>query len=211
MTSTIDDPLDEYFSALSHGIGAVISVIGAAILITLTMLWGNSWQIASAIVFSITLILLYTASTLYHSVSQHTLRARLQILDHCAIYLLIAGTYTPITLVGLREHGGWWLFAAIWAMALVGVIFKLFYTGRFKLFSTVLYIAMGWMAVLAIKPMTENLSDWALLWIFSGGLAYTLGTAFYLNERLRYAHSIWHGFVLAGSSLHFAAVATQVL
>lgn len=202
---------DERGSAITHGAGAVLAVVGSAVLITLAALWGDAWQLASAIVFSITLILLYSASAFYHAAPMKTaLKSRLKMLDHCAIYLLIAGTYTPITLVGLREHGGWWMFGAIWALAAIGVVFKLYTAGRYKKLSTLIYIAMGWMAVLAIKPMTEQLSTWALVWIFSGGLAYTLGTLFYLSRRIRYTHTIWHGFVLAGSALHFAAVATQV-
>jgi hemolysin III len=202
---------DERWSAITHGAGAVLGAVGSAVLITLAALWGDGWQLASAIVFSITLILLYTASALYHAAPFKTaLKARLKILDHCAIYLLIAGTYTPISLVGLREHGGWWMFGAIWTLAVAGVAFKLVTRGRFKLLSTLIYIAMGWMAVVAIKPMTEQLSTWALVWIFSGGVAYTLGTLFYMSRRIRYTHTIWHGFVLAGSALHFAAVATQV-
>ena len=205
------DIRDERWSAITHGAGAVLGVVGGAVLITLAALWGDGWQLASAIVFSITLVLLYTASTLYHAAPFKTaLKARLKILDHCAIYLLIAGTYTPVSLVGLREHGGWWLFGAIWTLAVAGVVFKLLTRGRFKLLSTLIYIAMGWLAVVAIEPMTEQLSSWALLWIFSGGVSYTLGTLFYLSRRIRYTHTIWHGFVLAGSALHFAAVATQV-
>ena len=205
------DIRDERWSAITHGAGVVLGVAGGAVLITLAALWGDGWQLASAIVFTVTLVLLYTASTLYHAAPFKTaLKARLKILDHCAIYLLIAGTYTPISLVGLREHGGWWLFGAIWTLAVAGVVFKLLTRGRFKLLSTLIYIAMGWLAVVAIEPMTEQLSSWALLWIFSGGVAYTLGTLFYLSRSIRYTHTIWHGFVLAGSALHFAAVATQV-
>lgn len=202
---------DERWSAITHGAGAVLGAIGGIVLITLAALWGDGWQLASAIVFSVTLILLYTASAFYHAAPFKTaLKARLKVLDHCAIYLLIAGTYTPIALVGLREHCGWWLFGAIWTLAVGGVVFKLLTRGRFKLLSTLIYIAMGWLAIVAIKPMTEQLSTWALVWIFSGGVAYTLGTLFYMSRRIRYTHTIWHGFVLAGSALHFAAVATQV-
>lgn len=202
---------DERWSTITHGAGAVLSVAAAAVLITLAAVWGDGWQLASAIVFSITLVLLYTASTLFHAAPfKTTLKARLNVLDHCAIYLLIAGTYTPITLVGLREHGGWWLFGAIWTLAVVGVVFKLYTRGRFRVLSTLIYVVMGWLAVVAIEPMTEQLSTWALVWIVSGGMAYTLGTLFYLNRRIRYSHTIWHGFVLAGSGLHVAAVATQV-
>lgn len=202
---------DERGSAITHGAGAVLAVAGSAVLITLAALWGDGWQLASAIVFSITLILLYTASAFYHAAPLKTaLKARLKTLDHCAIYLLIAGTYTPITLVGLREHGGWWMFGVIWALAAIGVVFKLYTAGKYKKLSTLIYVLMGWMAIVAIKPMTEQLSTWALIWIFSGGVAYTLGTLFYLSKRIRYTHTIWHGFVLAGSVLHFAAVSTQV-
>ena len=202
---------DERWSAITHGAGAVLGAIGSSVLITLAALWGDGWQLASAIVFSVTLVLLYTASAVYHAAPFKTaLKARLKVLDHCAIYLLIAGTYTPISLVGLREHGGWWLFGAIWTLAVGGVAFKLLTRGRFKLLSTLIYVAMGWLAIVAIKPMTEQLSIWALAWIFSGGVAYTLGTLFYMSRRIRYTHTIWHGFVLAGSALHFAAVATQV-
>jgi len=202
---------DERWSTITHGAGAVLSVAAAAVLISLAAVWGDGWQLASAIVFSITLVLLYTASTLFHAAPfKTTLKARLNVLDHCAIYLLIAGTYTPITLVGLREHGGWWLFGAIWTLAVVGVVFKLYTRGRFRVLSTLIYVVMGWLAVVAIEPMTEQLSTWALVWIVSGGMAYTLGTLFYLNRRIRYSHTIWHGFVLAGSGLHVAAVATQV-
>ena len=153
---------DERWSAITHGAGAVLGAIGGIVLITLAALWGDGWQLASAIVFSVTLILLYTASAFYHAAPFKTaLKARLKVLDHCAIYLLIAGTYTPISLVGLREHGGWWMFGAIWTLAVGGVVFKLLTRGRFKLLSTLIYIAMGWLAIVAIKPMTEQLSTWA--------------------------------------------------
>lgn len=202
---------DERWSAITHGAGAVLSVAAAAVLITLAAIWGDGWQLASAIVFSITLVLLYAASTIYHAAPfKTTLKARLNVLDHCAIYLLIAGTYTPMTLVGLREHGGWWLFGAIWTLALAGMVFKFYTRGRYRLLSTLFYVAMGCLAVVAIEPMTEHLSNWTLLWIVSGGVAYLLGVLFYLSRRIRYSHTIWHGFVLTGSGLHVAAVATQV-
>ena len=157
------------------------------------------------------LLLLYLASTLYHAIQHPVAKGRLKVFDHCAIYLLIAGTYTPLTLVGLRGSVGWWLFGAIWALALAGVVFKLFYTGRFKKLSTAIYIAMGWLVVVAIKPMWQSFDGWTLGWLFAGGLAYTLGTYFYHRESVRYSHAIWHLFVLAGSVCHYIAVLALVV
>jgi hemolysin III len=202
---------EEIANALTHGLGAVVALGAGAVLITLTALWGDGWQLAGAIVFSVALVLLYVASTLYHAITHTGAKARLKVFDHCAIYLLIAGTYTPFTLISLRGSMGWALFAAIWALAFAGILFKLFFTGRFKLVSTLMYIAMGWLSVLAIGPMLRQLDPWTLGWLFAGGIAYTAGTLFYLNQRIRYSHAIWHAFVLAGSVCHFVAVSLQVL
>ncbi|MCI1711909.1 MAG: hemolysin III family protein [Chiayiivirga sp.] len=202
---------EELANALTHGLGAVVALGAGAVLVTLTALWGDGWQLAGAIVFCVALLLLYVASTLYHAISHPVAKARLKVFDHCAIYLLIAGTYTPFTLVGLRASWGWALFTAIWSLALAGVVFKLFYTGRFKRLSTAIYIAMGWLVVVAIVPLWRALDAWTLTWLFSGGVAYTAGTAFYLNERIPYGHTIWHAFVLTGSICHFVAVSLQVL
>ncbi len=202
---------EEVANALTHGLGAVVALAAGAVLITLAALHGDGWQLAGAIVFSVTLLLLYVASTLYHAIPFPLAKARLKIFDHCAIYVLIAGTYTPFTLIGLRGAWGWSLFAVIWTLAVAGVVFKLFFTGRFKLVSTLIYVAMGWLVLVAIVPMTRALDAWALGWLFAGGVAYTAGTIFYLSRRIRYAHSIWHGFVLGGSACHFLAVASQVL
>ena len=157
------------------------------------------------------LMLLYTASTLYHSIPHITAKQRLKIFDHCAIYVLIAGSYTPFTLIGLRGHGGWWLFGVIWTLALAGVIFKLFYTGRFKLVSTLIYIGMGWMVIFAIKPMLQNIDTTTLAWLFTGGFFYTLGTVFYMSKKIPFTHAIWHVFVMLGSASHFVAISRQVL
>jgi hemolysin III len=209
--SDADSLQEEIANALTHGLGAVVSLGAGAVLITLTALWGDGWQLAGAIVFSIALLLLYVASTLYHAIVHPVAKARLKVFDHCAIYLLIAGTYTPFTLVGLRGTTGWILFATIWTLAVAGIVFKLFYTGRFKLVSTLIYIAMGWMVVFAIEPLIEAIEPWTLAWLFAGGVAYTVGTLFYLNRRIPYSHAIWHAFVLTGSICHFVAVALQVL
>lgn len=205
-----DTPREELASALTHGVGALAGAVGALVLVVGAALHGDVWQVVSSAVFGVSLVLLYTASTLYHAARDPRIKARLQILDHCAIYLLIAGSYTPFTLITLRGGWGWSLFGVAWALAVAGVIFKLFFTGRFPRLSTAIYIGMGWMAVVAAGPMLQRLSGATLGWLVAGGLAYTAGTVFYHNRR-PYAHAIWHLFVLGGSVCHYIAVATQVL
>ncbi|HEY5780311.1 MAG TPA: hemolysin III family protein [Lysobacter sp.] len=202
---------EEFANALTHGLGATAALAGGAVLITLAALYGDGWQLASAIVFGTSLLLLYVASTLYHAAQHPVTKGRLKVVDHCAIYLLIAGTYTPFTLIGLRGPWGWSLFAAIWTLALAGVVFKLFYTGRFKLLSTAIYITMGWLVIVAIKPLLGALDGWTLGWMFAGGAFYTLGTVFYHRPSLPYSHAIWHLFVLGGSVCHYVAVMAQVI
>ncbi|KAF1699640.1 PAQR family membrane homeostasis protein TrhA [Pseudoxanthomonas suwonensis] len=202
---------DEIANALTHGLGAAVALAAGAVLITLAAIYGDGLQLAGAIVFSVALLLLYTASTLYHAIQHPVAKGRLKVFDHCAIYLLIAGTYTPFTLIGLRGPWGWGLFAAIWTLALAGVVFKLFFTGRFKRLSTAIYIAMGWLVLVAAKPMLSSLDGWTLGWLIGGGGAYTLGTVFYHRESIPYSHAIWHLFVIAGSVCHFVAVSAQVL
>jgi hemolysin III len=201
---------DEIANALTHGVGAAVALAGGAVLVTLAAIHGDGWQLAGAIVFGIALLLLYTASTLYHAIQHPVAKGRLKVFDHCAIYVLIAGTYTPFTLIGLRGPWGWSLFAAIWTLALAGVVFKLFYTGRFKRLSTAIYIAMGWLVLVAAKPMLASLDGWTLGWLLAGGGFYTLGTFFYHRESIPYAHAIWHMFVIAGSVSHYVAVLAQV-
>lgn len=202
---------EEIANALTHGLGVVAALCGSSVLITLAAIHGDGWQLGSAIVYGLTLIVLYVASTLYHAIPHPRAKARLKVFDHCAIYLLIAGTYTPVTLVALRHSLGWWLFAAIWTLAMIGVIFKLFFTGRFKKLSTLIYIAMGWLVIVAVKPLLTHLDAWTLGWLLAGGVFYTSGTWFYLHPRMRYAHAIWHVFVLFGSISHFIAVMSLVI
>lgn len=203
--------LEEWLNALTHGAGAVVALAGAAVLITLASIYADRWAVIGASVYGASLLLLYVASTLYHAVSHVKIKARLKVFDHCMIYVLIAGTYTPFTLTSLRGPWGWTLFGLIWGLAIAGIIFKLFYTGRFQWLSTGIYLAMGWLVVIAIEPLMKALPQGAFAWLMAGGIAYTLGTVFYMSRRLPYAHAIWHGFVLAGSVCHFAAVLIQVL
>jgi hemolysin III len=197
---------EEIWNALTHGLGVVASLVGGAVLVTLVALHGDATRVVAASVFAASLVLLYTASTLYHAIPHARLKARLEVLDHCAIFLLIAGTYTPFTLVTLRGAWGWTLFGLVWGLAAVGVTFKLFFTGRFRLLSTLLYVALGWMVAVAYVPMRAAMSAETIGWLVAGGVAYTGGTVFYMSRRIAYAHGIWHLFVLAGSACHFAAV-----
>jgi hemolysin III len=201
---------DELASSIIHGIGIVLSIAGLATLVAFAALHGNALAVVACAVFGTSLILLYTASTLYHSIPAAGAKPALRALDHIAIYGLIAGSYTPFALVGLRDHGGAWLLAAVWTLALAGVVFKWFFTGRFKLVSTLLYLAMGWLALVVVKPMAAVLPLSTLLWLLAGGLADSLGTVFYLSKR-QFAHAAWHGFVLAGSACHYVAVTQHLL
>jgi hemolysin III len=200
---------EEVANAVTHGIGVLLSVGGGATLITLLAIHAGAREVVGAAVFAATLVLLYTASTLYHAIPHAAAKRRLEVFDHCAIFLLIAGTYTPFTVAALKGGLGWSLFAAVWGLALLGIVFKLFFTGRLKLLSTAAYVCMGWLAIVAVVPIGRELEPAALQWLLAGGVAYTAGTLFYHNRRLRYSHAVWHLFVLAGSTCHFAAVVAQ--
>jgi hemolysin III len=197
---------EELVNTWTHGIGAAASTLGGVVLVTFATMVGGTKQILGAVAFSLALVLLYAASTLYHAVRDPVMRARLKVMDHCAIFLLIAGTYTPFTLISLEGPWGWSLFGVVWGLAATGILFKLFFTGRFRFASTVLYLGMGWLVVIAYRPLSDALSAPTVAWLVAGGFAYTVGTVFYLNRRIPYAHGIWHIFVLLGSACHFAAV-----
>lgn len=201
---------EELANVLTHGAGAVASLAGAAVLVAVAALRGDAWKVVGSAVFGTTLVLLYTASTLYHAARAPRVKARLKVLDHCAIYLLIAGSYTPFTLIGLRGGWGWSLFGVIWGLAVAGTVFKLFFIGRFPRLSTAIYVAMGWLVLVAIAPMLHRIPLPTLLWLAAGGVTYTAGTVFYHSRRIPYAHAIWHCFVIGGSACHFAAVLAQV-
>jgi hemolysin III len=162
---------EEIWNALSHGFGFLLSLTASAVLVTLVAINGDRWQLAGALVFCFSLVTVYTSSTLYHSIPHLATKARMKVFDHCAIFVLIAGTYTPFTIIALRASGGWWLFAAAWTLAAAGVVFKLFFTGRFKGISTLIYVGMGWMAVLGIKQFLAVVPVPTLLWLLAGGLA----------------------------------------
>lgn len=196
-------------NAVTHGVGAVLAVCGAVYLIAVAR-HGTGWQLVSCTVFAVTLVLVYVCSTLYHSLVLTRARHVFQVLDHAAIYLLIAGTYTPFTLVTLRGATGWWLFGVVWTLAVAGVIFKSMAVGRFEMASALVYLGMGWVGVVAVRPMVSGLGWHGVGWIALGGAAYTLGILFFALDRLRYFHALWHVFVLAGSVAHYVAVLVYV-
>jgi len=179
--------------------------------VTLAALKGNVFHIVGSAVFGLTLVILYSASTLYHAIPDRKTKAKLRIVDHSAIYLLIAGTYTPFTLAGVRGGWGWTLFGVIWGLAAAGILFKLFFTGRFRVVSTLIYLAMGWLVVIAAKPIAAALPGPILVWLAIGGLAYTGGVYFYADRRIPFGHAIWHLFVMAGSTAHVVAAALLIL
>jgi len=199
-------PREELANSLTHGLGVLLSVAGLALLVTYSALRGDAWLVTSSAIYGATLVILYTASTLYHSFSDAQLKRLLQKFDHAGIFLLIAGTYTPFLLVSLRGPWGWSLFGVIWGLAAVGVTIKFWFAGRFRLISTLIYIGMGWLVVMAAKPMLLAVPTGGLWLLLAGGLCYTGGTVFYLWKRLPYHHAVWHLFVLAGSACHWAAV-----
>ena len=204
-------PAEEKTNIISHAIGLVLSVVALVLLVIRANLYGNLFQLVSVSIFGLSLVSLYAASTLYHSAKDPGLRTRLRIIDHATIYVLIAGTYTPFTLISLGGSSGWVIFGASWAMAVTGIILKVFFTGRFHLVSTLMYVFMGWIIVFAIKPLVENISSEGLFWLFAGGVAYTTGAIIYSIKRVTFNHAIFHMFVLLGSICHFVSVYFYVL
>lgn len=202
---------EEIAHSVTHGIGVILSIAALVLLVTFAALRGDAWHIVGSAVFGATLIFLYAASTLYHSVTHPGAKKVLRVLDHSAIFLLIAGTYTPFTLVTLRGGWGWTLFIIVWGLALVGILYKVTASNRFRLMSVLLYLAMGWLVLVAIRPMVTSVAVPGLLLLLAGGLCYTLGVVFFIWRRLPYSHAIWHVFVLAGSICHFFAVLLYVI
>jgi hemolysin III len=202
---------EEIANSITHGIGVGLSIAGLTILVVFASIRGDVWRIVSFSVYGACLTILYTASTLYHSFRSEKVKRFFQILDHASIYLLIAGTYTPFTLVLLRGGWGWSLFGVIWGLAFLGIVFKIFFINRFEILSTLVYLLMGWLIVIAFKPAIDNIPIGGLYWLLAGGLSYSLGVVFFLWERIKYHHAIWHLFVLGGSICHFFAILFYVL
>lgn len=202
---------EEIANTLIHGLGIVLSIAGLAVLTSYAALHGDVWDVTASAVFGAALILCYTTSTLYHAIPLERARRVLRALDHSAIFLLIAGTYTPFMLISLGGTLGWTMLAVIWGLAAIGIAARLLLKGRRHGFVIACYLAMGWAVAFAIKPLVESLGSGGLALLVAGGLAYTVGVAFYVWRRLPYSHAVWHGFVLAGSALHFFAVLFYVI
>jgi hemolysin III len=202
---------EEIANSLTHGLGLILSVGGLCVLVTVAGLRGDAWTVTGCAVFGASLVLLYGASTCYHALPAPRWKPWLRVFDHAAIFLLIAGSYTPFLLVSLRGPWGWSLFGVVWTIAVAGIVLKVFYTGRFRLLSTILYLFMGWIVLIAIKPLVEALPRSSLILLFAGGAAYSAGTLFYMWKRLPYHHAVWHLFVLGGSVCHFFAVFSGVV
>jgi len=202
---------EEMANALTHGIGVALSIAALSVLVTCAGLYGDAWRVVSFSVYGASLILLYLASTFYHAFRSPRVKRFFRLLDHAAIFLLIAGSYTPLCLVSMRGPWGWTMFGLTWGVALVGIVTMVFFMNAPRWLTASLYIAMGWMAIIAIKPLAEALSTGGLVLLGAGGLAYTGGVAFYVWQRLPFNHAIWHLWVLGGSVCHFFALYFYVL
>ncbi|MBS9774148.1 MAG: hemolysin III family protein [Tenacibaculum sp.] len=197
---------EERLNVLSHGLGIVLSIIAFPFLVQRAFEFHTFWHKASFIIYGLSLIILYTASTLYHNSKKPKKRRILNIFDHCAIYILIAGSYSPFCLVSLQSKLGWYMFVFVWLFALVGIILKLFFTGKYDRISTLMYILMGWQIVIFIKPLTNSLTFEELFYLVLGGVFYTIGAVFYSVEKIKFNHAIFHVFVLLGSLSHFISI-----
>ncbi len=204
-------PGEEIANSITHGIGAGLAIAALGILTAFASRFGDTWHVVSVSIYGTTLVLLYTASTLYHGIPLPKAKAVFRVLDHVAIFLLIAGTYTPFTLVNLRGPWGWTLFGLIWALAAFGIVFELTPLRRFQRVSLSLYLGMGWVVVVAVRPLWNAMAPGGLILLAAGGLCYTLGVIFYVWHRLPYHHAVWHLFVLGGSVCHFFTVLFYVI
>jgi len=197
---------EEFANSITHGVGFFIGIAVLVLLVVFSSLRKSAWEVVSCSIYGVTFILLYLSSTLYHSARRPRVRQVMKIVDHSAIYLLIAGTYTPYALVPLRGAVGWTLLGVIWGCALLGIFFKAFFTGRFKAVSLISYLFMGWICVIAVKPLYRELGTSSFVLFAAGGLCYTVGTIFYAWKSLKGSHAVWHLFVLSGSLCHFFSI-----
>ncbi|KAB8127842.1 hemolysin III family protein [Gracilibacillus oryzae] len=202
---------EEIANSITHGIGMVLSIAGLVILIVFASLYGTAWHVISFTVFGATMVLLYTSSTMLHSLPKGRAKNVFEVLDHSSIYFFIAGTYTPFLFLVIQGWQGWTLFGVIWGLAIGGTVFKAFFVKKFLFFSTILYVLMGWLIVLAWQPLVENMHPNGIAWLVIGGLFYTVGAVFYVWRGFKYHHALWHTFVLAGSIAHFFCVLFYLL
>ena len=202
----------ERFNSITHLVGSVLALIGTSVLVTMAVRrGGGGTKIAAVAVYGAMLVVLYLSSTLYHSLRAGPAKNLFHIFDHCAIYLLIAGTYTPFTLITLRGAWGWWLFGIVWSLAIAGVAKDIFFHGRYRIVSMILYLLMGWLVVAAMGPLHRALPTPGIVWLAAGGVVYTLGIVFFaMSRRIPYTHGVWHLFVIVGSVCHYFAVARYV-
>ena len=199
-------PLEEKINVTTHAAGLVLSVIALVLLVTRAIRQGNIWHVVSFSIFGVSLCVLYAASTFYHNSKEPELRSKLRVFDHASIYVLIAGTYTPYTIVTLNGLTGWVIFGISWGLAISGIILKLFFTGKYDFISTLMYVFMGWIIIFAIKPLLINLSSDGIFWLIAGGISYTLGAVIYSIKKIKFNHAIFHIFVLIGSGCHFLSI-----
>lgn len=204
-------PTEERLNVYSHLLGLILGTIASIALIIRSFSIQNNWATFSFAVFGLSMMILYSASTLYHAATNPSKRIKLKIFDHVAIYILIAGTYTPYTLVSLANNNGWTVFAIVWIFALIGISIKLFFTGRFKIISTLMYVFMGWMIVFSFSDLQENISKEGINWLIAGGIAYTVGAILYSIKKIPFNHAIFHIFVLLGTLCHFISIYKYVI
>jgi hemolysin III len=206
----IQTKLEEQLNAITHGIGAALG-IAALVLLIVYADTTKPWSLFSVIVYGISIIILFLASTFYHAVKGEKRKHYFRIVDHVSIYLLIAGTYTPVLLISLADTLGWALFWTVWGIAAFGVVLKLFFTGKYEIFSTLLYLVMGWLIIFDFSNLSESLGPNGILWLFAGGLSYTVGIIFYAIQKVPYFHVVWHLFVLGGAICHFFMIFFHVI
>ena len=202
---------EEVAHSVTHGIGLLAAIAGVVVLVLQAAATRDPWRITACAVYATTLVLLYGTSTLYHALSATRARRVFRVLDHSAIFLLIAGTYTPFALISLRGPWGWTLLGIVWGLAVLGITAKAVFGTRWPILSTAIYVGMGWVVLVAVKPLVAHVPAGAIAWLLAGGVAYTAGIVFYAWTRLRYSHAIWHLFVLTGSACHYVAVARYVV